>query len=154
MSIIKHSCNSISIAKPGRQKKSISSSAFAANRQQILLGRARFPVLPQSGNICAVFGLVVALCEQLRETEWTKRKPFLFLFFEVRQITEEDYLRTWLKHFPGSSPYIPCLWSSWWLHLQNQLHSLHFLLLVPTTLNVRVDIIKLKPVLMISSPCL
>lgn len=57
------------------------SSAFAANRHQILPDGARFPVLPQSGNVCAMLGLVVAFCEQLREPEgsnwmnnWMNRK--------------------------------------------------------------------------------
>lgn len=47
---------------------SISSSVFADNRRQVPPCHPGLPVLPQSGDICAVFGLVVALCEQLRET--------------------------------------------------------------------------------------
>lgn len=42
---------------------------FPANRQEVLPHHPGFPVLPQCGNVCAVLGLVVALHEQLGETD-------------------------------------------------------------------------------------
>lgn len=45
------------------------SSVFTAGRQQAALCLCRFPKLPESGNVCAMFGPVVALHKQLRETE-------------------------------------------------------------------------------------
>lgn len=56
-----------------QNRKSISSSAFAASRRQLPPCHPGFPVLPQSGDISAVFGLVVALHKQLRETESVKK---------------------------------------------------------------------------------
>lgn len=53
----------------GSKKKLFSSSAFTARRQEVPPGQRRFPELPQSGNVGAMFGLVVAPPEQLRETE-------------------------------------------------------------------------------------
>lgn len=57
-----------------RQRKSISSSAFAASGRQAPPCHVGFPVLPQSGNISAVFGLVVSLHKQLGEPESDNRK--------------------------------------------------------------------------------
>lgn len=54
-----------------------SSSAFAANGHEILPGRAGLPVLPQSGNICAVLGLVVAFCEQLGKPERVNKNVYI-----------------------------------------------------------------------------
>lgn len=51
------------------QETSISSPAFAASRQQIPPYHPRLPVLPQSGDVSAMFGLVVPLHKQLRERE-------------------------------------------------------------------------------------
>lgn len=42
---------------------------FAANRQEVLPHHPGFPELPQGGNVGAVPGLVVALHEQLGETD-------------------------------------------------------------------------------------
>lgn len=60
------------------------SSGFAASGQQIPPPHPRLPELPQSGNIGAVFGLVVAPCEQLGETESVRkrwwRREFATLF--------------------------------------------------------------------------
>lgn len=56
-------------------KKSIPSSAFNAGRRQVPPSHPWFKVLPQSGNVSAMFGLVIALHEQLRETESVRKPP-------------------------------------------------------------------------------
>lgn len=62
-------------------KKSIPSSAFNAGRRQVPPSHPWFKVLPQSGNVSAMFGLVIALHEQLRETESVRKPP----------VTEQTY---------------------------------------------------------------
>lgn len=54
---------------PAARHDLLSSPAFAGGGQQVPSGHCRFPELPQGGNICAMFGLVVTLDEQLGETE-------------------------------------------------------------------------------------
>lgn len=53
------------------------SSVFTSDRQPVPPLHGWFPVFPQSGNVSSVFGFVVALHEELMDTE--KRRKTLRL---------------------------------------------------------------------------